>query len=337
MRESPRVSIVVPIYNVEKYLSECIDSIISQTHSNLEIILVNDGSTDGCADLCDEYAKKDNRIKVIHKKNGGLSDARNKGLELSTSDYISFVDSDDYIDQNYVKNLLRSLIDTDADISCCGYYPAYDNGRLVKRNLKSSKIFTGVEAIANILTPDNVCEVSACNKLYRRSLFVDNNILYPEGKINEDLFVIYRLFYYSKSVSYINEPLYLYRQRSGSIMRSKFNMKRFDALEALDEAEQFFNTNGLVLHDELQYRRLLTVVGLYNSYLASGYVDYMIEERLKCAAASVGGIYLNTLISFKHRSGFMLIKASPWLYSKLLKLKLKLSKYLTRVRRDANS
>lgn len=165
-----KISVIVPVYNVEQYLERCVDSIINQTYTNLEIILVNDGSTDNSGKLCDELAKKDERIRVIHKENGGLSDARNRGIEEAESDLVGFIDSDDYIDNDMYEILLKNLNNTDADLSMCALYDVYNNTPEAQVTNKETWKLSSEQAIKMVMEA-KILSVTAVNKLYRKSLF----------------------------------------------------------------------------------------------------------------------------------------------------------------------
>ena len=164
----PLISVIVPIYNVEKYLDRCVDSIINQTYKNLEIILVDDGSPDNCPQMCDDYAKKDSRIKVVHKENGGLSDARNVGMEVATGEYVSFIDSDDYISLDFYETLLETIVDNDSDIVECGVVKFYEDNSFDKYSddLKVTNYDTvdGLEGLIN----ENPFKQHVWNKLYNQ-------------------------------------------------------------------------------------------------------------------------------------------------------------------------
>ena len=178
-----KISIIVPVYNVEKYLKKCIDSIINQTYKNIEIILVDDGSKDSSGRICDEYIEKDKRIVTIHKKNGGLSDARNEGIKKATGKYLSFIDSDDYIEENMIGNLYKSIIENDSDISTCAKIIEYSNKKIIKNN-KSNFCINNNEAMKRMLTFDEI-DTSACDKLFKKDLFL--NIKFPVGRYYEDI------------------------------------------------------------------------------------------------------------------------------------------------------
>ena len=232
------ISVIIPAYNVEKYIEKCVDSITNQTYKNLEIILVDDGSTDNTGRLCDCFAKNDQRIKVIHKQNGGLSDARNFGIDIAKGKYILLIDSDDYVDSIIVEFLYNDLKNNNADISTCLAQDFLENSKIkLKENGKNFNSVLGTEsALENLMYLKNVT-VSAWGKLYKKELF--NNIRYPKGKLYEDLPTTYRLFSNAKIVSMNTKKLYYYLIRKGSIMNSKFTKKRMDSLYFAKEETEF--------------------------------------------------------------------------------------------------
>lgn len=212
------ISIIVPIYKVEKYLSRCINSIVNQTYKEIEILLIDDGSPDRCPQICDEWAKKDKRIRVIHKQNGGLSDARNIGIEASTGEWIMFIDSDDYIDLFMCEKLLKTAKSSNADIVVCNFIIAYPDNQKMNKFLISSfpQTYTPKEMVIKYFT--RCVNPAVWNRIYRRYLFfLPERIRFPYGRLHEDAFITYQLFYYSKSTTVINDYLYYYWQRKGSI------------------------------------------------------------------------------------------------------------------------
>lgn len=221
-----KVSVIVPVYNVEKYLRRCVDSIISQTYKNLEIILIDDGSTDNSGKICDEYSKSDNRIIVIHQSNQGPSGARNTGLSMATGDFTIFVDSDDWIENNLIKKMLSKLVAYDLDIIECGINWVYGNN---KRSTTTGEfvITDQIQAIENLIKSDiNV----VCNKLYKSSLV--KNERFPAGKIYEGSFFVYRIFLKAKRIGKIDVPYYNYFQNENGITYHKFGYKKLDILDA---------------------------------------------------------------------------------------------------------
>ncbi len=251
------VSVIVPVYKVEKYLRQCLDSIVNQTYKNLEIILVDDGSPDNCPQICDEYAKKDKRIKVIHKENGGLSSARNAGLDICTGDYISFIDSDDLVSPRFIEVLYQKCADNDADICECDYVRFHDNDEeimhetaktyLINDSAKCS-CYDSLDMQLKMYGDNCLQHVVVWNKIYK--YFIYENLRFPEGKINEDEYTTYKAFYASKKIAVINASLYGYRYNENSIMGKKFNEKRFDALDSYEEKKEFFYKYNSELYDK---------------------------------------------------------------------------------------
>lgn len=231
-----RISVIVPIYKVEAYLDKCVQSIVDQTYTNLEIILVDDGSPDRCGQMCDAWAEKDSRIRVIHKENGGLSDARNAGMEIATGAYIAFVDSDDWVAADYIGCMYRTIQETGAQIAGCDICVVFE-GQEPDAGTGTGKlrIYSAEEAIGALLQ-DRGLRAVAWNKLYHKSLLDGER--YPVGKHHEDEFFTYRIFEKADRLVYVDERLYFYLQRQGSIMRS-FSIKRLDALDACLERQSF--------------------------------------------------------------------------------------------------
>lgn len=229
-----KISVIIPIYNVEKYLAQCLDSVLNQTYRNLEIILVNDGSTDSSPRICDEYAAKDPRIKVIHKSNEGSAAARNDGLKLATGELIGFIDSDDIVADHFYEKLLKSLIDHHADIAECKFIE-FENQ--IPPNVNSSiniNTYIDYDTEASIgAYLDEQLSVVVWNKLYRKEVLKD--IFFPNGKYIDDIFWSYKVFANSAKTVCIGDVLYFYRRHESSIMGKKYSIKRLDALQAWEE------------------------------------------------------------------------------------------------------
>lgn len=224
------ISVIVPIYKVENYLNKCVESIAAQSYSNLEIILVDDGSPDNCPQMCDEWTAKDSRVKAIHKENGGLSDARNAGLAVATGEYISFIDSDDWIEPEFMEVLLDAITTTGADIAECGTRLVDEDGnKLSARGVKADETLSTVDALVRLVNEAGIFQ-TVWNKLYRRSVIGD--ILFEKGKYNEDDYFSYQVFDRAKKVTIVSKPMYNYLQRSGSIMGVGYNPRRLEGLQA---------------------------------------------------------------------------------------------------------
>lgn len=236
-----KISVIIPIYNVADYLPACLECVIAQTYKNLEIILVNDGSTDSCPQICEEFAANDDRIKVVHKINGGLSDARNAGFQVASGQFISYVDSDDLLSLVFYEKLLNALLENDADIAECDYIKFETEQDLINYNtaLQPAEIYT-TEKSLELLMNEQLKQV-VWNKLYRKQVVA--GIEFPIGKINEDEFWTYRVFGNAKKVVQIQDALYFYRQQTGSIMGKKYSLKRLDGLQALEERIGYMHEN----------------------------------------------------------------------------------------------
>ena len=220
------------MYNVEKYLNRCIDSIIEQTYKKIEIILVDDGSTDSCPQICDDYEKKDNRVKVIHKQNGGLSDARNVGTDIAKGEYITYIDSDDFVTKDYCEFLYNNMIRFKADMSICKHYILFENGSKIDTGTVKIYVLNNKEAFDKLLYSDDL-DVSAWSKLYKRELFRD--IRYPKGRLYEDSATTYKLIDKCINIVFESEPKYVYAIRNDSITNNTFNKSKMDLISSTNE------------------------------------------------------------------------------------------------------
>lgn len=247
MEKNPLISVIVPVYNVEDYVAECLESIIDQSYQNLEIIIVNDGAEDGSAEICREYTARDNRIVFLEKENGGLSSARNFGLDHATGDYISFVDSDDFIHEDYFKVMLENS--EDHQLVFCNfseYYSDQPKHEITIEEFSSfeSVEFTSKELLKKITTFKRPLVIISCCKLYKKELWKD--LRYPIGKYHEDEFVVHHFIDKAQKIKFIDLPLYYYRQnREGSIMNSLSEKKIKDFYLSSLEREAFFLQKGM--------------------------------------------------------------------------------------------
>lgn len=279
------LSVIIPIYNVEKYLTKCIESVINQTYKNIEIILVNDGSTDNSKEIIDKYSSIDSRIKVINKKNGGLSDARNVGIELAKGEYITFLDSDDWIELNMYEKLYKYIKQENADIVQCSYQKVYDEEVNNQKNKEEVNIMSGEKSLYNL----GEKTVVVWNKIYKRELF--NDIRFPKGKYHEDEFTIYKVLYKANKIVDLNLPLVYYRQREDSIMNSKFNLKRLDALEAFNERLAFYKEKNLDELQQITFAQILHFTNLFYIKIKDSDIDNK-HEILKVLRKSIKKDYI---------------------------------------------
>lgn len=256
------VSIIVPIYNVEKYLKKCLESLINQSFKQIEIILVNDGSTDQSAEICNQYTKNHSFIKTIHKKNGGLSSARNAGIEISQGKYIMFIDPDDYIESNTVSILYHACEEENCEIACCGKFrETLEGNYVIKNTLKNKMVFSKKEAMHRLLM-NNYIDTSACDKIYKSNLF--QNIRFPEGQTYEDMATIYKTFLAANKVCHVGIPLYHYVVRDDSITNLEFNSNNFDLLKSAYQRYVDIKNNYVEFSDCARASYLLSITVLIN-------------------------------------------------------------------------
>lgn len=271
---SKLISVIVPVYNVEKYLERCLDSILRQTYTNLEILLIDDGSKDNSGNICDEYAKKDNRIKVIHKPNGGISDVRNVGLETAKGEYIGFVDSDDYIADDMFETLYNLSENNSTDISIVSFYEMY-NGKLIGvRDDKSLMKMDKEEALKELLIDTNI-QSYMWNKLFKKELF--EGLKFPLGKNFEDIATVLLIFERANNVVLLQDPKYYYLRRDDSIVGHRSNKTYIDYLE--------------VIYDKYMYLKdKYPKIELYNAY---NYVINMIWVYTIISAFDLNEVFEN--------------------------------------------
>lgn len=239
-QEKALISIIIPVYKVEKYLEKCIQSVINQTYENLQIILVDDGSPDNCGKICDEYAQKDHRIEVIHKSNGGLSDARNKGLEIAKGEYIGFIDSDDYIESDMYEVLYNLLKQYNADVSICNFYTVSQGKIAIKNAENGIKEYNRIEILKEVLLDNNI-QSYAWNKLYKKELF--DEIKYPVGKKYEDIGTTFYLLEKCNKVVVTGKPEYYYINRQDSIVNNVTETTITDYIELIMQRYDYIEEN----------------------------------------------------------------------------------------------
>lgn len=236
--EQPLISVIIPVYNVQSYLNRCVDSVLGQTYQNLDVILVNDGSTDHSATICDDYQANDSRVKVIHKQNSGVADTRMQGLALSTGEYYCFLDSDDHIDPDYIKELYGASLRYDADIACCSYLYEYSDGSITAPNSSNqdenyTHLAKGSNILEDILYGKSDFQPSYTMKLFKRSAI--SEVIFPHYKVGEDFMSALDFYTKAKKVIYINKNLYYYYQNDQSVMHSDDPEKYYERVRSADE------------------------------------------------------------------------------------------------------
>lgn len=279
------ISVIVPVYKVESYLDQCVESILAQTYTDLEVILVDDGSPDQCPALCDAWAKKDNRVKVIHKKNGGLSDARNAGMKIATGTYIGFIDSDDWIAPEMYQLLYDEMRKTDSDISACGVQMVWEDGNTRMLTCNGNIVLDNKQAM-EALIEENWLKQPVWYKLYKRS--VVEGIPFAVGKCHEDVFWSYQPLAKAKKVCVIDTPCYFYRQRSDSIMGEEFSAKRLDGLEAMEQRILFLKKEYPWLVGKAQERAYFFAMYLMQVALREKRYEILscIQKKAECVCPS---------------------------------------------------
>lgn len=302
------ISVVVPVYKVEKYLNRCIDSILSQTFTDFELILVNDGSPDNCGEICDEYAKKDRRITVIHKENGGLSDARNAGIDWafknSNSEWITFIDSDDWIDRRYLEILFNTAVENHVDVSVCDFLRTSNF-----EDTDTQENFTYQKwDVTDFFVEKNLNFVVAWGKLYKKSLF--EKIRYPKGKLHEDELTTYKVLFCCEGVVFIESKLYNYFINNEGIMQGKmediWDANKVNFLEAMEERTKYFKERKLCSALKFQKEEYLYFTYIYCKFVHRStddeekqkYIHYLRKKLRKAIRQNIG--YMSNFSQF-HR------------------------------------
>lgn len=276
------ISVIVPVYNVIEYLDRAVLSIVNQTYRDLEIILVDDGSTDGSSLECDNWSWKDERIKVIHKENGGLSDARNAGLNIATGDYVMFPDSDDYIDNDFCEKMISQMANPKVTLVCCGFLITDINGNESVSAPKERRLLSKKEAIEDIISSGNDVRPSACNKLFKRCLFDD--IRFNTDVVQEDTESMPRIIDNGDMVVVTNETFYHYIKRPGSIStKREFDAKNIEFLRCMNRYASFYRTKYPELFAKYTYYQMSNYFGILSLLVRcnSSYRSFLYEMRLR--------------------------------------------------------
>lgn len=298
------VSVIIPVYKVEPYLRQCIESVLAQTHSALDIILVDDGSPDRCGEICEEYAARDNRIRVIHQPNGGLSAARNSGLDAARGEYVTFVDSDDFVAENYVETLLKWISDSGADIACGGFVDYHTGDKVTTPPADSHPIILSASEFLEEMLYQHTGDNSVWGKLYKKIIF--DGLRFTPGILYEDLDIIYRAILRGSKVACGRTPLYYYRVNQGSILHN-FSIKRTDVLDVTDRMVEYIGKNYPQLESAARSRRLSAHFNIYCLLVANGMHDAEIEERCRKVIKGERGRFLfDPKVRLKNRLGILL-------------------------------
>lgn len=313
------ISVIVPVYNVEKYLKRCVDSIICQTYENIEIILVDDGSTDNCGNICDQYQKEHNNIRVIHQENSGLSAARNTGIQVANGAYIGFVDSDDFIDENMYKKLYDTLCMTKAQIAIGGIQNYY-SGK-IEKNISFDgqiKVYDSKQAIYFLLVNEENITAHAVTKLYSREIF--EHIEFPVGKLYEDVATVVKFFMEADKIAVVNTGVYYYWHRSDSIVETSFSKRDMDLLEAWRENERIILEKIPELKEAMDYRYLWSCFYLLDKICVQKKVFSEEAEIIRILRKSCGTVLHNKYFRKTRKFGAIILKCNRLCYRILSRL-----------------
>lgn len=290
------VSVIIPVYNIEKFINRCIDSILQQSYKNLEIILVNDGSTDSSLKICEEYKKIDRRINVLDKPNGGLSDARNFGIKHSSGDYIVFVDGDDTVEIDYILKLYLSIKMFDSDLSMCSFNLVDENYHKYKEEILplSTGLVDGIEILQEVLSSYGYVYVVSWNKMYKREIF--DYLCFEKGKLYEDEYLNHHLFWSFRRVSIVKDCLYNYVQRSGSIIQSDMTIEKLKMKHDLHKRRiDFYKDKNSLLYNkskQIYCNWLISCISEYDNLISKQLLKEIQKEyRQVCSSIELSGAY----------------------------------------------
>lgn len=316
----PLISIIVPVYKVERYLDKCVKSILSQTFTDFELILVDDGSPDQCGKMCDEYAKMDDRVKVIHKENGGISDARNAGIDIACGDFISFVDSDDYISRDMYEILYNLIKTYNADISMCNYYRISEDGKIQQGKVRDMVQCFNKETALKELLLERIFGNHVWGRLYKKELF--SNIRFPKGVNYEDIGITFLLFAKCNNIVYSNKKKYFYVTREGNITGTKSESNIRDYMNMTKRRYQFIDNNFPQLNIYNVLRLSINYINVHLWAALNGLEDfykdieneYLLFKRITKKKKFKIMWYMN----FKEKIHFIFLLLNRYLYKKLI-------------------
>ena len=275
-----KVSIIIPVYNTSSYLEDCIKSVLEQTFTDFEAIMIDDGSTDGSGQLCDSLALRDDRILVIHQANCGLSAARNTGLSAAKGDYITFLDSDDMISPHFLETMMQVIEHEKVQVAICNWVRFENTPVIEVPSVKEAEVISGRDAALRQFDQNGVLYVVACGKVFPREWF--DTLRFPVGRLHEDEALTYKLLYRAKRVAVLDQRLYYYRKVPNSIMNRTFSVKRYDGVTALDEREQYYrDKNDNILADEAQKEKERLICKLFLQAKFAGMIEIVPKQYVR--------------------------------------------------------
>lgn len=326
MKNEPLISLIIPVYGVEKFLQKCLDSILAQTYKNMDIVVVDDGSIDSSGEICDEYAQKDKRIRVFHKKNGGLSDARNFGIEKSRGKYITFIDSDDYIEPDYICFLYKLISSDNYKMSICSIFNDFTkNGNIVDNGDGTFREISNVDAL-EMMCYHHLIDTCAYAKLFERSLF--DNVKFPKGKVFEDIGTIYLLIDQCKKINCGFISKYHYVIRDDSITTKKFNEAKCDLIEMTDKMASYVVRKYPKLKNAVKRRRIYARFSTINQMLTIKDDTYLNlrDEYISFIKDNMLSVVLDKNTPMRDKVGCLLLLIDFRLYKKIWNYYLKYKK-----------
>lgn len=312
--DRPLISVLIPAYNVEKYIEKCVRSVLNQTYRNLEVIIIDDGSTDKTGEIADHLAEEDSRIKVFHQENAGLATTRNRLIGYALGDYIMQLDSDDYISEIAVEILYEYLEKTGANLSVGSYVSGDNKDHAFPKEIHTEpEVFSGDDKYRKLFGSDKLVFICAWAKLYARDLF--KGLKYPDNRIHEDEYLAHYILDRAETVVYINEPILYYTVEKTSISRSSFSLKRLDGVPALLDRNSFFEKKG---NEELLRLCYLDFLKRFQYYYYGVKYNYPEEteltERLFCQYKNVYNKASDrSLLGLKEKVLFGLFIKNPWI------------------------
>lgn len=308
------VSIIVPVYNIDTYIASCLNSILNQTYKNIEVIIINDGSTDKTLSICEKYALNDSRITLINQENAGVSMARNRGLSLAKGEYLTFIDGDDFVYETYIEKLIVNAIANRADISALSYLEKWPKKEIKYGGTGKIIVYNNQEALEDFLTEKNIKQ-SICCKLYKKEIYEAQRFR-TDIKIAEDKYFNLETFMASNVICYEDSCEYVYRMRSGSAVKGSFSFKNIDAVNIMEQAKDGVLKSYPNLKKEAEkmyYIECFNVLKLYAAYSSeSDYKEYMKKYIFSIKEANFKEQY--ALMNSKERLYMILIKISPVLF-----------------------
>lgn len=319
----PKISIIVPVYNCEKYISNCINSILEQSFKDFELILVDDGSSDRSFEICESFAKKDNRVRAIHQPNSGVSRARNRGMDEAKGEYIGFVDGDDCVDKEMYERLYKNLAYNNADISICGIVNYFVKKDGTTEKVRQSQvdgfwIFSGEQALKEALQ-SRLYSVNPVNKLFKRELF--DKLRYPEGKISEDAFLIPVVISKAGKVVYDSKPMYYYLRRENSITTSNFSDRDWDVVEAYKNHLNMVSEKFPNLKKVAKFRYLWAYTYVIDKIMLSENSENYLKDFKKAfdfIKKNILEIIFNPYFSLKRKIAVIVLLINKKIYKKMI-------------------